>query len=66
MWNCLACEHFIPDSRQVHYFEGQVTSWKEKAESFEQMTMVRDNAIKNVGLFEAILKRIRMENMRDE
>lgn len=66
MWNCLSCEHFIPDCSQITYFEEQVSSWQVKAKRFEQMPMVRDNAIKNAGLFEAIVKKIRLENTEDE
>jgi integrase len=66
MWNCLACGHFIPDSSQTAYFEEQISSWQEKAKRFERIPMVRDNAIKNAGLFEVIVKRIRLENMKNE
>ncbi len=66
MWNCLACEHFIPDSDQEPYFVDQIASWKEKAELFEKMPMVRDNAIKTVGLFEAVVEKIRLEKLKNE
>lgn len=66
MWNCLDCEHFIPDSNQIPYFEEQISSWREKAKRFEQMPMVYDNFLKNAGLFEAIIKKIRLENTKDE
>jgi len=65
MWNCLACGQFIPDSSQITYFEEQISSWTEKAIRLEHMPMVRDNAIKNAGLFEAILKKIRLENINE-
>ncbi|MEG0900284.1 MAG: hypothetical protein RSF40_11325 [Oscillospiraceae bacterium] len=57
MWNCLACKHFIPDSSQIPYFEEQILSWQEKAKRFEQMHMVHDNAIKNAGLFKAVIEK---------
>jgi len=66
MWNCLTCEHFIPDSDQEPYFADQIASWKEKAKHFEKMPMVRDNAIKNAGLFEAVVDKIRLEKLKNE
>lgn len=66
MWNCLACEHFVPDSNQISYFEEQITLWQVKGKRFENMPMVRDNAIKNAGLLEAIVKKIRLENIENE
>jgi hypothetical protein len=66
MWNCLTCEHFIPDSDQESYFVGQIVSWKEKAKRFEKMPMVRDNAIKTAGLFEDVVDKIRLEKLKNE
>lgn len=66
MWNCLTCKYFIPDGSQITYYEEQIAVWLEKAKRFEQMPMVRDNAIRNAGQFEAILNKIQVGSMKDE
>ncbi len=66
MWNCLTCEYFIVDSDQKFYFVDQIASWKEKAIRFDKMPMVLDNAIKNAGLFEAVVDKIRLEKLKNE
>ena len=58
MWNCLECEHFIPDSEQLSYFKEQIRNLKDKAVKFEGYPMIRDNALKNAELFENIVNKI--------
>lgn len=58
MWNCLECEHFIPDAEQLSYFREQAQILKDKAVKFEGYPMIRDNALKNAELFENIVKKI--------
>ena len=58
MWNCLECEHFIPDSEQLSYFKEQSRILKDKAVKFEGYPMIRDNALKNAELFEKIINKI--------
>ena len=48
------------------YFVDQIASWKKKVKRFEKMPMVRDNAIKNAGLFEAVVDKIRLEKLKNE
>jgi integrase len=66
MWNCLSCEYFIPEVEQFAYFEDQITTWKEKAIQFENMPIIRSNAIKNAKLFQLVVNKIRLENKGDE
>lgn len=58
MWNCLECEHFIPDAGQLSYFREQVQNLKDKAGKFESYPIIRENALKNAELFETIIDKI--------
>lgn len=58
MWNCLECEHFIPDAEQLSYFREQAQNLKDKAVKFEGYPIIRDNALKNAELFENIIDKI--------
>ena len=58
MWNCLDCEHFIPDQEQLRYFQEQVSAWKSKAEKFMDYPMIHANALKNAALFEKVIKKM--------
>ena len=58
MWNCLDCEHFIPDSDQLKYFQEQKEGWQEKAKKFVNMPIVHQNALQNARLFEKIISKI--------
>lgn len=66
MWNCLNCGMFIVDAGQLGYFEEGMRKWKEKAERFSDMPMVRDNAEKHADQFRRIIERIRLEEQTDE
>ena len=59
MWNCLECEHFIPDSEQFSYFEEQTQILKNKAIRFQNYPIIRDNALKNAKLFETVVGKIK-------
>ncbi len=43
MWNCIDCEHFIPEVEQLPYFKEQVVAWSEKADKFEKDKQLYDN-----------------------
>jgi len=56
MWNCLECSCFVPDAAQKEYYQGQIELWKEKQERFAAFPLIRENARRNVELFERVLK----------
>lgn len=58
MWNCLECSFFVPDAAQKEYYLDQIALWKEKQESFAAFPLIRENAGRNVKLFESVLRRI--------
>ena len=59
MWNCLECEHFIPDAEQLSYFEEQAQILKNKALRFQNYPIIHDNALKNAKMFETVVDRIK-------
>lgn len=58
MWNCLECKSFIPDAEQRDYYIEQIALWKEKQERFHAFPRIRENAERNIKLFESILRKI--------
>lgn len=66
MWNCLDCKKFVPDMEQLPFFEEQVQAWEEKAERFAQYPLLRQNAVRNAGLFREVAGKIRMETVEHE
>lgn len=58
MWNCLECKFFVPDAEQRNYYIEQIALWKAKQEKFREFPLIRENAERNVKLFECILKKI--------
>lgn len=62
MWDCLECDHFIPDKEQLSYFKEQIDSWQAKADRFSEFPVIKANALRNAKLFE----RITMKLMRGE
>lgn len=58
MWNCLGCDFFVPDAEQKEYYIEQIALWKEKQERFSEFPIIRENAKRNVKLFEDILRKI--------
>ena len=58
MWNCLDCEHFIPEKEQLPYFREQIAEWKTKADRFKNMPIVHENSLKNAKLFEGIVSKL--------
>lgn len=58
MWNCLECKSFVPDAEQRDYYIEQIALWKEKQERFHSFPRIRENAERNVKLFESILRKI--------
>jgi len=60
MWDCLSCEHFVPEKEQLPYFEGQVIAWKDKAELF------KNDAYMGISKqFEKIIVKIKREDVQD-
>jgi len=43
MWNCIDCEHFVPEVEQLPYFKEQVVTWSDKADKFRQDKQLYDN-----------------------
>lgn len=43
MWNCIDCEHFVPEVEQLPYFKEQVVTWADKADKFRQDKQLYDN-----------------------
>jgi integrase len=66
MWNCLDCEKFVPDTEQLPFFEEQATAWEEKAKRFAQFPLLRQNALRNAGLFRKVIGKVRMEAVENE
>ena len=58
MWNCLECKFFVPDAEQRNYYIEQIALWKAKQEKFREFPLIRENAERNVKLFECVLKKI--------
>lgn len=58
MWNCLECKSFVPDAEQRNYYVEQIASWRAKQERFHEFSLIRENAERNVKLFEHVLKKI--------
>ena len=65
MWNCLECDHFIPDKEQLSYFREQADAWRAKADRFSEFPVIHANALRNSGLFERIVLKL-LEGEKDE
>lgn len=59
MYECLACENFIPNASEMEYFEEQVTQWKEKIKKTKNHPFMNENALYNFKLNENIVKKIK-------
>jgi len=60
MWDCLSCEHFVPEKEQLPYFEEQVIAWKDKAELF------KNDAYMDISKqFEKIIAKIKKWDVQD-
>lgn len=55
MMNCLECKFFVPDLEQLEYYKEQVRLWKQKAEQFKGIPMIRENALKYVQTHKQIV-----------
>lgn len=60
MMNCLECKFFLPDQNQMEYYKEQIELWRQKAERFKSIHMIRANAEKNMELYKIIVEK--MEN----
>lgn len=58
MWNCLECKAFVADTEQTEYYREQIALWREKQVRFSAFPIICENAKRNAGLFESILKSI--------
>ena len=58
MRNCLDCKFFVPDAEQKEYYIDQIALWKEKQDRFQAFPLIRENAERNIKLFENVLKKI--------
>jgi len=66
MWDCLECEHFVPDAEQLDYYIQQIALWKEKSKSFAEFPVIRENAERNADLFERVAKKLKGADNQDE
>lgn len=58
MWNCINCEHFVPEVGQLPYFKEQVVTWTEKAEKFRQDKQLYNNFFDISLKFSKIVERL--------
>jgi len=65
MWNCLECSSFIPDKDQIGYYREQIKDWEEKSRRFAAFPVMKQNAIRNAGLFQKIIDRMESEGNQD-
>ena len=66
MWNCLECKAFVADTEQAEYYREQLALWREKQVRFSAFPIICENAKRNAGLFESILKSIETDVQRNE
>ena len=66
MWNCLECKAFVADTEQTEYYREQIALWREKQVRFSAFPIICENAKRNAGLFESILKSIETDVQRNE
>lgn len=58
MWNCVACENFIPEAEQVDWFRAQAKDWNDKAERFCSEPAMAETFRMNAARFAEIVKKI--------
>lgn len=59
MYECLACEFFVPNVEELDLFEEQVIQWKEKIERFKGNQYIHENAEYNLKLNEEMVIKIK-------
>lgn len=59
--NCLECKFFLPDSNQIEYYKEQIELWRQKAEKFKSIPMIRANAERNMKMYRNLVEK--MENI---
>ncbi len=59
MFECLSCNNYIPDMKDLKYFEVQVESWKRKVIAFENIQCMKENAEYNLNLNQSIVDKIK-------
>ena len=60
MWDCLSCEHFVPEKEQLPYFEEQAIAWRDKSELFKN-----DDYMGISKQFEKIIAKIKTGGVQD-
>lgn len=57
---------FVADTEQTEYYREQIALWREKQVRFSAFPIICENAKRNAGLFESILKSIETDVQRNE
>ncbi|MFI8714532.1 tyrosine-type recombinase/integrase [Brevibacillus brevis] len=58
MFECLACDFFVPNANEVNYFEEQVKQWEEKVQKYSNHPFLKENALYNLEVNKKIVKKI--------
>ena len=58
MMNCLECKFFMPDTNQIEYYKEQIELWRQKAERFKSIPMIKANAERNINLYKNVIAKI--------
>lgn len=59
LFECLACNYFVPNADDLEYFEEQVTYWEQRCEIFKNKPIQLENFKYNLALHRAIVNRIK-------
>lgn len=58
LWNCVDCEHFVPELEQLPYFKEQAITWTEKAQRFASNILLHKNFVDIAQKFEIIVEKL--------
>lgn len=58
LWNCIYCEHFVPEVEQLPYFKEQTVAYSEKAKKFQNDKQMTDNFADIAARFAKIVEKI--------
>lgn len=58
IWNCIDCEHFVPESEQLPYFKEQAAVWIEKAQKFQSDKQMADNFVDIAAGFRRVVEKL--------
>lgn len=59
IFECLACNYFVPNADDLEYFEEQVTYWEKLCDIFKNKPIQLENFKYNLALHRAIINRIK-------